>query len=99
MFLDRVKYSKAEAVQLDHQLRNWSYLHIELANITEEDWLLKMIKYELDNKGRVQIITRLKTRHNKMRDKRERQEILKYAEQSILGKKNKTHGRDKGERH
>lgn len=77
MILRGIEYTKLDKSRFGPLLKNWSYLQLFLGSIKDETELLKMIKYELDTKGRVQIIERIRTRFNKVRSEREKLEVLK----------------------
>lgn len=71
------EYNNLEAGLFEQQMSNWSYLALILPDLKDEATLLKMIKFEIDHQSRVYIIDRLKGRFNRMRDNRERLELLK----------------------
>jgi hypothetical protein len=68
-------------------LGNWSYLSIALKeNKFSESELLSLIKFELMGKCRCQILDRLKARYNKLRARREQQELEKVRKRYESGK-------------
>lgn len=65
-------------------LTNWSYLALALKeNQFTEDELLSLIKLELSGACRPQILNRLKSRWNKLRTKRETEELTKVRERYV----------------
>jgi len=70
-------YGIYEAQAYEKTMSNWSYLALELPQIMSEEVLLKMVRFEMETKQRVYIIDRLLSRHNSIRNRRERAEFLK----------------------
>ena len=78
-FLDRVEITKGDRIKYLQILSNWVTLatKIQTNEYADESVLLKLIKLEMQTKKRVQIIYRLKSKFNTLRNKREMNEILK----------------------
>lgn len=74
------EYNTAEGLALSMVLSSFSVLQPALAEITDENLLAKMLRYELDTQNRETMVRRIKTRFNKIRDIREMKEIREYAE-------------------
>lgn len=53
----------------------WNHLQNSL-NMLSEDDLVKLLRWELDNGRRIHMLNRIKSRHNRIRDQRERGELF-----------------------
>lgn len=53
----------------------WNILQNQI-NTMDEDTLAKLLIWELENKRRIYFLNRIKSRHNRVRDNRERQELF-----------------------
>lgn len=78
-FLNKVEITKGDRIKYLPVLSNWLSLapKLQTKEFSDEELLLKLIKLEIQTKKRVQIIYRLKTKYNTLRNKREMNEILK----------------------
>lgn len=77
MLLDNVSLEGVKVAELKRSISNWMKVSdIIYTNASEED-LLVMMKIEREGKNRPYIIQRLHSRFNKMRVRRERQELLR----------------------
>lgn len=77
--LERVKITKGDRIKYLPILSNWITLSekIQQEDFENEEILLKLIALEVLTKKRVQIIYRLKSRYNRIRNQREMNEIMK----------------------
>jgi hypothetical protein len=55
--------------------KSWNVLQNTL-NVLDEETLVKMLKWEMDNQRRIHFLNRIKSRHNRLRDQRERRELF-----------------------
>ena len=76
-FLENVTITANDRTKLLPMLSNWMNLFENIFPTNDEEMILKLIKLETMTKGRVQIIYRLKSRFNALRNQREMSEILK----------------------
>jgi hypothetical protein len=67
--------SKAEAARFKEIAGTWNILQNYIGRL-EEDELAKLLKWELNNQRRMYVINKIKSRHSRLRDTRERKEIL-----------------------
>jgi len=73
-FLRHVNIKKTDVTRLTSVMSSWAVLAHNIREIEEDD-LEKMIIIELNDKCRMQIIHRLKSRLNTLRSKRENIEL------------------------
>ena len=67
--------SKEEERYFKDVAASWNILQNSLTHI-EEDMLVKLFRWEMDNQRRVHLLNRIKSRHNRLRDQRERKELF-----------------------
>lgn len=70
-----VRLTRKDKAWFNDIAKSWGHLQNYLYDLTEED-LVKMMRWELDGPKRLYHINRIKGRHNRLRDQRERSEIL-----------------------
>ena len=77
MLLDQVSLEGVKVAELRRSISNWVKVSdIIYADVTEDD-LLVMMKIEKEGKNRNYILSRLHSRYCKMRNTRERKELLR----------------------
>ncbi len=74
-FLDRIPIYKYEQKKIATDLSNWIVLNNTIRHSTDETYILKLLKFELENQNRSAFIKRLKNKHNILRGQREKKEL------------------------
>jgi hypothetical protein len=69
------RVTRSDAERFDEIAGTWNKLQLYLDVLTEND-LCKLLNWEINNQRRLYIINRVKSRHNRLRDARERHELL-----------------------
>ena len=76
IFLSRSARPTAEDVKRFEDIAySWNTLQNVLQGLDEKA-LVKLFRWEFDNEHRIHILNRIKSRHNRVRDQRERLEIF-----------------------
>lgn len=89
MFLDNVSLDGIRTAEVKREMSNWLKIADLIYKTTNEQDLLIMMRLEIDSKNRPYIITRLHSRFNALRLKREKGELkvwrktLKMNKQAI----------------
>jgi hypothetical protein len=73
-FID-VVVTKSEASRFAEIASTWNVLQNYIGRL-DEDELARLLRWELDNQRRMYVINKIKARHSRLRDSRERKEIL-----------------------
>lgn len=83
MYLDPIEITREQEAYCRKWLREFYKVELQITNTSlfSEATLLRMLKLELSDRQRKNVVTRLEARINKLRRQRERAEIAK-----ILGK-------------
>lgn len=72
---DKVRLTRANKREFEQMAATWNVLQNQI-NSMDEDTLAKLLIWELENKQRIHFLNRIKSRHNRVRDIRERQELF-----------------------
>ena len=78
MFLDSVDLTSLRAATIKRDMSNWLKVADKIYAVEDEAQLLIMLKMELTSKRREYIITRLYSRYNALRAKREKKELMEW---------------------
>ena len=73
---EEIKLSKRDKIECRRIASTWNALS-NLINTLDEETLVKLVRWELDGRRRMFVLNRLKSRHNRQRDIRERTELFK----------------------
>jgi hypothetical protein len=73
-FLD-VTLTKKDRAYFQDVAASWNVLQNYLMTLDEET-LVKLMRWELDNDRRIHFLNRIKSRHGRLRDQRERKELF-----------------------
>lgn len=71
-----VKVTRSDRIQFNKIGSSWNVLMNHI-NALDETTLVKMLRWELDDRRRMFVLNRLKSRHNRLRDARERAELFR----------------------
>ena len=77
-FTDPIKITKAEKAKFEELAHSWNTLQNVISSLDEET-LVKLYHWERDGHNRIHLLNRLKSKHNRVRDTRERREVLDDA--------------------
>ena len=70
-----VRVTNTDRKRFEQIAHSWNELQNHLGVMTEDE-LVKLIRWELDTYNRIHVLNRVKGRHNRLRDQRERNELF-----------------------
>lgn len=81
---EEIHVSREELVRLTRQMSHWVNVAKELYGSTDETFILRMLRTELETKKRYYIVQRIYAHYNAVRRKRELEEIRAWNRRKPL---------------